>query len=650
MKNLQFVLTVAVLLIFKSFSASAETPVLLEINGTKVTKGEFLYIYEKNNPRVDDLYAEEEVRSYLDLFVEFKLKVHEAKQLGLDTTEEFLNEFNGYRNDLARPYLTDEETIEKMVREAYERSSQLVRASHILIRTEEDASPEDTAEAYNKMLDIREKYKDGESFDRLASEYSEDPSAERNQGDLGYFSAFDMALPFEDKAYNTEPGEVSMPFRTNFGYHILKVHDRKANPGEVEAAHIMIVPGEQGRSPEDARIFADSVHQMLEDGENFEELAQKYSDDQHTAERGGQLQKFSYTERQLPREFVDAAFSVDEGEYSRPVETSFGWHIIKNKELHPFPSYEEKKTELEQKVRNSDRIEVSKKAAVENIKEEHGYDQPLWPFLWMERSTGVDEKLLKGEWKYEGGGFWSERTLFSVGSEKFTRKDFALFMEENQKNEQFNTIDEAIQGYFDQFVEEKVLTYQDENLEKNYPEFRNIANEYRDGLLLFEIMEQKVWNRANQDTTGLKEFFEQNRENYKRGPVASVRKFELSNQPDEISEADEMSSEKVHELIEKFEKEGKFQEELNFTEESWNELESAGGFEKSAFAFQNETNAFKFYYINDIEEEAVPELSQIRGQVSSDYQNQLEKQWIAELKEKYEVTINQEALQSIIKD
>lgn len=638
---------VAAITLFAGKSFGKEDPVLLEINGSKVTKSEFHYIYEKNNQDEEGLYTEEQVRDYLDRFKDFKLKVHEAKQQGLDTTEDFRSEFEEYKNELAQPYLTDEEAIEELVREAYERSKELVRASHILVRDEDD--PEDTLEAYEKLDKIKEKYHDNRDFNELAVEYSEDPSVEQNQGDLGFFGAFDMAYPFEEKAYNTEPGEVAGPFKTEFGYHLIKVHERKTHPGEVDAGHVMIGLQQRRITPEEGEEIADSVYDQIQDGMSFEEAAQQYSDDQQSARRGGRLNTFSYTERQLPRDFIDKAFELEEGEISEPIQTSFGWHIVKKFEEHPLPSYEEKRNELEQRVKNSERIKEAEKAALQSFKEEHDFSESSFQFWFFERSTGVDESLLEGEWEFDEGGFLIDRSLFSVGDKSFSRRDFAHYMQNNQEEEKYADLDKAIDGYYEEFVENKVRQYHEENLEKHYPEYRNVLAEYRDGLLLFDIMEQEVWDKANEDTAGLKHFFEENIDQYREENVGLVFRYRLNTIPEDFALKD-MEQEDRKAEVESLKEEGKINKDtLHLNQQHWQDLPETEDFKEGSWAFREDGNPV-FYRIEEIKEEGVPDLARIRGRVSSDYQDKLEREWVESLHKKYEVALNEDVLREIIEN
>jgi peptidyl-prolyl cis-trans isomerase SurA len=323
------------------------SPVLLTIAGTPVSKDEFEKVYRKNNQKLDS-YDMKDLREYLELYINYKLKVKEAESLKLDTGITFINELKGYRKQLAQPYMSDKEVTDALIKEAYERLQKDVRASHILINLAPDALPKDTLEVYNRALKIRDMISRGADFEKVARDSSNDPSAKDNGGDLGYFTGMQMVYPFETAAYNTKPGNLSMPVRTKFGYHIIKVHDIREAQGEIKVAHIMVKLGSDASEnyAATAKNKIDEIYSKLKSGEQFEDLAIKYSDDKGSAKNGGQLPPFG-TGRMVP-EFEKAAFDLKkDNDISVPVKTSYGWHIIKRLEKKDVPSFEQKKNEID---------------------------------------------------------------------------------------------------------------------------------------------------------------------------------------------------------------------------------------------------------------------------------------------------------------
>src|SRR5688572_8033978 len=242
------------------------------VNKKPVTVDEFIYLYKKNHQDLQKDFTNEKINEYLDLFINFKLKVEEAKKRGLDTTKVFLKEYNGYREELRKPYLPDAKIIDSLVKLTYERMKVEVSAAHILISVKPDASPEDTLKTYQKIQELRKKIVvTGEDFGSVASKSSEDPSAKINQGNLGYFTAMQMVYPFESAAYTTKVGEVSQPIRTRFGYHILKVLDRRPARGEVEVSHIMLRIG-NGKDTVKVKDAIFNIYDQLQGGMKWEDL------------------------------------------------------------------------------------------------------------------------------------------------------------------------------------------------------------------------------------------------------------------------------------------------------------------------------------------------------------------------------------------
>ena len=440
-KELSGIAMFVILFGFQSFAGNtSDDPVLLKINDREITISEFAYVYSKNNlnPQVMDPRSVEE---YLELFVNFNLKVYEAIQLGLDTHATFIDELAGYRKQLAQPYLSDQKAADHLVEEAYERMQYDVRAYHILISVEEHADPADTMAALNKIMSLRERITAGEDFLTLALEYSDDPSARGmpatanrtqmrgNSGDLGYFSVMDMVYPFESAVYKTSVNDVSMPVRTNSGYHIIKVVDRLPAMGRASVAHIMI--NAAADAPEtiqqQAKAKVDEIYQKILNGEDFATLAERFSDDNASGRRGGELPPFT-SNRMVP-EFIKAIAELDEpGQISKPVRTQFGWHLIKLKDK-TLPSKDEAIADLKNRISRDNRARLSQNAVLERIKNENNfreYNQNLEVFFEV-----VDESIFQGRWdKSLVDG--NNDLLFSFADKTFTQQDFANYLESVQ--------------------------------------------------------------------------------------------------------------------------------------------------------------------------------------------------------------------------
>lgn len=506
----------------QSSPASAE---LFSIDGSPTIADEFIYVYEKNNFNNDSLYYSADVDAYFDLFINFKLKVAAAKSAGIDTTQAFLNEYKTYKDQLVRPYLSETKVQERLVAEAYERMKYELDASHILISVDENAVPEDTMVAYGKMMEIYQKARKGEDFGQLAAMYSEDPSAKSNNGRLGYFTAFQMVYAFEDAAYNTPVDSISNIIRSRFGYHILKVHDKRPYSGQVKVSHIMVT-NQNGSLDEQTmknKIF--EIHDQIVDGADWNELCRKYSDDQRTKNDGGTLPFISL--RQINDEaFENVAFGLQNaGDISDPVRSRFGWHIIKLEEKQGLQPFQQIEDDLKQKVAKDERAMKSKKAVVANLKQ-------LNNFKMNEGGSSTlislaDSTLLIGNWNPPMSDETLQMVVFSIGANEYKIDDIFKQIQQHQRRRSGLSPEQYMQELLDNYIEKCLIDYEEQALVKNNRDFRMLLNEYYEGILLFEIMNQKVWGKAVEDTVGMKTYFETNQEKYYWGPRADAAVFQI---------------------------------------------------------------------------------------------------------------------------
>lgn len=492
-------------------------PVLIRIADQEISLSEFEEVYRKSN--VESVVAEpKSVEEYLEMYIDFRLKVHAAIEAGLDTNPDFISELAGYRKQLAQQYLVDHEVTDRLLDEAYERSQYDVWVSHILLSVHEHAAPDDTLEVYNRLIEIRNRALSGESFSQLAIQYSDDPSAKGreatqqqparrgNSGNLGFFTVFNMVYPFETAAYNTPVGDISMPARSNFGYHIVKVHDRLPAMGQAKVAHIMLMtpPGmsESEVQEKETKIF--EIHQKIADGADFVDMVDEYSEDRQSVQRGGEMPPF-VSNRIVPQ-FVKAIHSLEKEEISGPVRSDFGWHIIKLIERTPPPSYEEAYTDLRNRIQRDIRSQLGQEVVIERLKKEYQLqvDYKALEALY----EVVDESVFSAQWDKSQASHLNEE-LFGFASQKYTQLDFAEYLASTQTRQTPMEVAHYVHMVFDRFVNKEVLAFEDARLEEKYPEFRQIMQEYHDGILLFEITDQKVWSKATSDQDALKAFYEE---------------------------------------------------------------------------------------------------------------------------------------------
>ncbi len=632
-----------------TFMLHAQEHYVIEINDNKISKNEFLQIYLKNNqqPKFD----KESIDSYLELYKKFKLKVLEAESLGYDTLPKLKKELLGYRKSLSTPYLIDKQENTKVIEEAYKRLQKEVKASHILIRLDPNANPEDTLKAYSKITSIKQRLENGEDFAKVAKEVSEDPSALTNGGDLGYFTAFQMVFPFEEAAYNTPVGHLSSIVRTRFGYHILKVVDQRSARGIMKTAHIMVaVKRESNTSDIDAaKKKIDEIYSKLISGEKFEELAANFSDDPGSSEKGGKLPEFgSGTTTRMVPEFEEAAFQLNkDGDFSLPIQTDFGFHIIKRLELSPLASFESMKKELQTKVNRDDRSKKTQTALINKLKLEYNFtDNSKKGLKWFVKH--IDSNYYKGKWS--SSKLKKDEVLFTLKAQNFTQQQFANYLQSNYRVPKTNAKD-LVKKQYDAWVSFEILKYEDLQLETKYPEFKALMQEYHDGVLLYEIMTDKVWNKANKDTLGLKNYYEKNKTNYMWKDRIDAMVYEcldknIANQVVKMLKNDTITSKHILEKL-------NAKSELNLKVRT-NKYEISDIPYLKGRTFKIGTNPIyefgsKFYVIkvNELIPSGPKLLQDAKGLITSDYQNYLEKVWLDELAKKYTFKINEKIIYSL---
>lgn len=646
MKKYTLIFILFTLLIsFQTFSQD-NNQVVLSVDGEGVTLEEFENIFRKNNR--DSVITTQSLDDYMELFVNFKLKVHEAKSLGLDTVTRFKSELNGYRSQLARPYLTDTDKLSELVKEAYERQNTEIHAAHILVSLAPGASPADTLRAYTKAISLRERILSGEDFGRVALASSEDPSAKNNSGDLGFFTVFQMVYPFEDAAYSTKVGEVSHPVRTSYGYHLIKVIEKRRAQGEIHAAHILVKPKLEEGGEENAQVKIQEIYQKIKSGElTFEDAASKYSEDGSSAKKGGELPWFSTGK--MVEEFEQAAFSLKhDGDISEPFKSSFGWHIVKRIGYKAPSTFEESERELKNKVSKDGRSEKTRESFVEKLKHEYNYsiDTKVEKKLY----AVVDSNIFRGSWKVKKG--LSKKKLMFLNGKNRTVGDFVAFA--NKKSmvrvSQQSPI-EFTKNLVKKYTEDQLIAIEDSNLEKKYTPFRLLMKEYQEGILLFELTDQKVWTRAVRDSLGLEEFYKEHKQNYKYPERADVIIYTCAN---------EKIASQVRKMLNAGKSRSEIAGELNRTSQLNLQIEE-GVFEKSDRDIFSSFPRWRRGLSDNISKDgqiiivdtqeilyATPKkLEEARGAVTSDYQTYLEEQWVKELREKYKFSVNQNILHSI---
>ncbi|GAB3948065.1 hypothetical protein GCM10028805_21520 [Spirosoma harenae] len=508
--------------------ASPPKPVILTLGNKSFTTDDFFQSFTKNQLSADSAQRTD-VKEYFDLYTNLKLKVLAAEAEGRDTTEAFREEIATYRKQLAQTYLTDKVQVESMAAEAYQRMQEDVNASHILIAVSEDAAPVDTLAAYQKIVSLRKQAVSGTDFTQLARENSQDVSTAQNGGSLGYVTAFGVVYPLETAIYTTPVNGISQPIRTRYGYHLIKVNNRRTSRGRARVAHILVrmSPGADENGQKAAQERIDAAYARLQKGESFDVVCQEVSDDVTSKTKGGILPIFE-PGRWVPA-FEDAAFSlVKTGDYTQPVRTNYGWHIIKLIERKGLEPYEAMAPALRQRVTTDSRAEVLRKFALQRLRNE--YPVEIDQSLLNSSLAKADSSLLRGQWKFKEplDPALQSKTIVTIARQPYTVNQFFGYVAQRQQPPRNPAIAAsapierptagsptvAMRRLFDRFVGDQLMTTEESNLDKKSPEFRALLADIRDGVLLSQVMEQNVWERSMVDSTGQRRYFEQNKAKY----------------------------------------------------------------------------------------------------------------------------------------
>lgn len=622
--------------------------ILFHIDNENVYAAEFIRIYNKNLELVKD-ESQKDIDTYLDLFINYKLKLKEAKALELDKQTAYINELNNYKNQLIKNYVSKSEVTNSLLQEAYHRTVNEVHAKHILIRFNEA----DSTQAYNDILALRNRaLKEGfetvsnDLINNYKSKNGKDLSYNKNPlhvEDLGYFTAFKMVYPFESAAYNTPIGEISQPFKTQFGYHIVYVVDKRKSRGQREVAHIMI-----NNENQDAATKIQELYKKLEQGEDFSDLAKQFSEDQSSAKTGGKLAVFSGGDLRSSI-FEDQAFLIKNiGDYTKPFKTEFGWHIVKLIDKIEFNSFEELLPTLESKIKRDSRSKLINNARIKQLKQQYKINNVANHLKYF--SSILNANYYKQTWELPED-FPSEKTFLKIENKSFNYQDFGTFLVKSQRRPTTNNnFDTLVQEIYNIFLESKLIQYQEENLENENQEYAEVLNEYRDGLLLFNLMDKKIWKAAKEDTAAIKEFYQNNKQNY----FYNTRIDAII-----ATSAKEKDIKKVVKFLEQGKTENEIKNTLNtkskikviFTsgilENNHQALPKDFLLKKGVSKIYQHNNSYIVALVNNILPKTQQTFQEAQGRVTSDYQEFKEKSWLKELHKKYNVTVNQETLKTV---
>lgn len=641
------------------FAQGWKSKTLITLGDNNISAGEFMGVYEKNNVQ-SDVIDKKSVDEYLNMYVNFKLKVIEAENLKMDTMPKFVKEYNSYREQLAKPYFSSEEANEQLIEEAYERMHWDINAAHILVKCDVNAVPADTLKAYNRAMEIRKRIINGENFGDVAEDTSDDISVsdttvngrfyKGNRGELGYFTVFDMVYPFETGAYNTKEGQISLPVRSDFGYHIIKVNSKTPACGTIRAAHIFLAVNDSDPEKTDSVVKAKAYNvynEIKKDGSNWEVIVRKYSDDKGSAANEGLLSPFKVN--QIVPEFITVVKGLQPKEISEPVKTNYGYHIIRLIATSGVKDIEDEHENIKKRVEKDMRAKVSEDVVLNRFKKENKFKE----YVKVKDAfiATIDSTLKEGNYVM-AEGVDTSKVLFKFGKQKYTIADFVEFIRENQVKQPFMSAGSYAYKLYDEYLKRSAFAYEDAHLEEKYPDFKLLVQEYHDGILLFDLMDKEVWKKAEQDTVGLENYYNAHKDEYMWGERLKTV-YATVNHPENVARVEELvktdlSMDSIRAILKAEEIRGvsvkirywQHGDNVDIDETEW----KAGELRVIPSTVDKTTKIVRVLEVRDPEPKT---LNEAKGLVISAYQQQLEEDWLNELKAKYPVTVNEKTLEKV---
>lgn len=648
-----FILIQSALFIGLIATAQSRSPELFSVGGKSISADEFLRMYTKNLNNKKPDFSKKALQDYLDLYSLFKMKVAEAEDLALDTLPSIRQEFGQYQKQLANNYLTNKDVTDQLVKEAYERMKKDVRVSHILISVSPGSS--DTVAQYQKIDSLYKEISSGRlDFGNAAKLFSYDKASAANFGDIGFFTAMQVVYPFENVAYETPVGKLSKPFRTPYGFHILKKTGERPARGQIQVAQIMmrVKESEGPAGVEAAKKKIDDVYALLKSGKKFNDLVKQYNEDEFSKNTDGVLPYFGVG--RMVENYEDAAFALKKpGDFSEPVRTKNGFHIISllnKKALEPFDSL---KSGLEKQIQRDGRIKVAQDKFLDEIKTKVNYKPNVTAY--NELVQAIPDSVL------QKGGFdplsykKMTKNIFTMNHLSMTQSDFANYIQEYTRGKMYGPKESSLKALYDNLIQKICMDYEEKQLEQTNPEYKNLLQEYREGILIFELTDQNVWGKAPKDSIGLKNYYEGHKVNYQWKPAISGVLYKAKDEDNMKKLLTILNGTKkmtVGEIVKAVNGDGA-QDKLSAEE---------GKFEQNRFSFKAPFVAGKYmpYYKNadgsysllDVKEvynnATQKTFDEAKGFVISEYQDELEKQWHSQLKAKYPIQLNQKVFESLV--
>ena len=627
--------------------AQQNSQVLMKVGPLEITDREFVQVYQKNLKLVQD-EDQRTMDGYLELFVDYKLKVAEAYALGLDTLPKYQKEFAKYEDQLARNYIYEDKLTEDLVEEAYQRGTEEIDVDHILIMVGLNSLPQDTLVAYNRIQSVREKALAGTDFNQLAKQYSQEPAAKEHGGKLGYISAFSTVYPFETAAYKTEVGQISEIVRTQFGYHILKVNDRREKSPDLIVSHIMVADRQEAGTV-DPQERIEEIYSLYKQGDTFESLAKQYSEDKGSARKGGELRPFGRGSLRS-KIFESKAYELQQiGQVSDPFQSEFGWHIVRLDSVLPLKGFEEQQQSIRDRISKGNRAKVIGQNLVDRIKDQYGFTRQQ---SYLEPAMNwVSDSVMKRTWVMTSLSKKNNPVLFNIGGRDLRLEQYGKYLEQRQKRIKMPTDKgELLTQVYYEFEQLEIERFLKDRLETDNEEYALVVNEYREGLLIFEVMNRAVWSKARTDSLGLEKYFEEHRQKYRWKDRLDAEIY---------SSTEQKVLKEVEDRLKQGENAAQIREQIN-TEDKIRVLYTAGIFEEGdrrlprEYRFKEGVSSviptednYVLVKANQLLKAGPKTLEEAKGQVLSDYQTQLEKDWMTSLRTKYAVEVDQKVFNKL---
>lgn len=679
-----------------SQTQAQDDPVVMEVGGQKIRRTEFMKEFNNNvgqqlNKRAD-ITADEKraaLEEYVDLYAIFRAKLLDAHERGFDTATALQHELSRYRKELAAPYLIDSAVLQQLLAEAYERNHYSLHAAHILVHLSVNDSPEDTLKAYNKAMELYNRVTTGgENFFDVAADYSRqinpDARVRPNEGDLGYFSVFDMVYPFESAAYSLEVGEVSKPVRSRFGYHIIKLLDRVELSGKVTMAHIWLHSNDSSLRRTD--IYR--IYDELNKGTSFASLARQ-SDDRTTSNNGGVLTDASLS--QLPPEYIHELVGLKDGEYSKPFFTQYGWHIIKLIKHDTLPQPEDLEGFYKQRMTRDKRGDASRKTFAANCRSKYGIvDRTKTPVKSAEKSgrkknaepvkmmasldglvQAINDSVLYGKWVINESLFTDTIALIVSPASKYTSLDVARYISTHPKRVRQENKQTYLHQCYEEFLDSVSIAYADSQLEKEYPEFAQVVDEYRRGLMIFNYNDAMIWHKAIDDSTGFVDFYNhESRTKRLDNPDDSIYFFHTRARVTiiDVTDAEALPPSKAQKIIEKSLSKNLGSNEMKQqllkktsansntanlitvdveqVEQTRQHLLTDEQWQRGVYLV-NRDKGYRLLAVEDILPRSIKSINEARGYYLNAWQNEVEQQLNETLRKNYNVKINRDVVRTL---